>query len=43
VLALESHGQLSVSICYATRRIAGSDAVAILDGAVATLRNPPAD
>lgn len=43
VLALESHGQLSVGICYATRRIAGSDAIAILDGAVATLRKPPTD
>lgn len=43
VLALETHGQLSVGICYATRRIDGPDAIAILDGAVATLRDPPAD
>jgi hypothetical protein len=43
VLALESHGQLEVSICYATRRIAGPDAIAILDGAMSALRDPPAD
>ena len=43
VLALESQGQLSIGICYATRRFAGSDAIAFLDGAVAMLRNPPGD
>jgi len=43
VLALETRGQLSVSIAYSSRRVDGGDAIAILDGAMAILRNPPAD
>lgn len=43
VLAIETQGQLSIGFCYASRRVSGADAIAILDGAVATLGTLPAD
>jgi hypothetical protein len=42
-MVLERLGELEVSLCYAPRCLAASDAAALADSAAATLRNLPVD